>query len=338
MIGDDNLWNPALDNDPELRRLNTLLSPFSARARGLALRPVVPASQHNMFRRTLAGLAVVAAACLFLVWLGSHRLDWPTDQAWNFVTESSSGRKESGSLAPGSIIATGAGQTTTLSVARIGTVMLSADSRLQMISTRAGEHRVRLDIGHLRARIWAPPNYFGVESGRAEVIDLGCDFDLWKQADGRGLVYVRNGWITYRVASQEVLVPAGYAVRFDARDFSTPLRPGATPAFANAVQSLELMIAEDGPDADTIRTMSESVARFASDSDAYTLLSLLSRQPRLATSSIYTRLAAALSVPANDTEHRRAWTEGSPDAINAWWKKLPVQPKQWLANWTDLFG
>ncbi len=338
MTDDDALWIPELDTDPELRRMQALLSPFSVRSRGLTLRPNRQISRRNRARRVAWTLVALATACALVMGVGIHRLAWQSDKPWGIVTLDTGGQSTSGALAPGSMVTTGVGETVKLAVARIGELTLSPDSQLELTTTRTGMHRVRLDVGHMRARIWAPPGYFGVQSGAAEVIDLGCDFDLWKQVNGRGRVYVRNGWIAYQVASREVLVPAGYAMQFDATNFSTPVRSNADQGFVDAMRRLDQAIADDGSDSVSAVTAADQVAARATDNDAYSLLSLLSSQPRLASSDLYPRLAKAFSLPATDAAHRRAWTEGSQDAINAWWKKLPVQPKQWLGNWTDLFG
>lgn len=338
MIDDDVLWNPTQDSDSDVQRLEALLSPFGVRARGLKLRATWQPLRRIPLRRAVFGLAAVLAGCALLIGFGAYRLDWRSDKPWTVVTKHGDGRSALSALVPGSTLTTGRGETAMLAVARIGEVTLSSESRLKLVSTRAGRHRVRLEDGHLRARIWAPPDYFGVESGAAEVIDLGCDFDLWKHVDGSGRIYVRNGWVAYRVASQEVLVPSGFAMQFDAQNFLTPLRSNADPAFIDAVASLERVIANSGARSASAMQASRRVADLASDEDAYSLLSLLSRQPRLASGDLYPRLAKALSLSVVDPAHRRAWTEGSREAIDAWWTKLPVQPKRWLANWTDLFG
>ncbi|MGI8561717.1 MAG: FecR domain-containing protein, partial [Luteimonas sp.] len=233
---------------------------------------------------------------------------------------------------------TASNETAKIAVARIGSIALSPDSTLRLVETEKGKHRVALEQGHLRARIWAPPGYFGVRAGSAEVVDLGCDFDLWKNHDGSGRVFVRSGWVSYRVGVEDILVPEGYALSFAGRTAQTPLRPDAPGAFASAVRELERVAGSGDADGKAVEEAAQRVASAARDRDAFTLLSLLSRQPRLASTALYPRLGAALGVRADDLAHRQAWQTGDHRAINAWWKKIPTQPKRWWANWKDALG
>ena len=324
---DDPLWDPQLGGDDELEHLELLLGRYGVAARGLILR--VPAAPARAPRRRLRFAAIAAcAAALFALAGFAYRLAWSDGAAW---------RVSGGALtriAPGDVLRAGAGASLTIDVARIGRITLSPASTLRLVETRSGHHRVALDSGHLRARIWAPPGYFGVSDTSAEIVDLGCDFDVWKQADGRGRVFVRSGWIIHRTDTGEVLVPAGYAVEFDAQRASTPLRPEADAAFAQAVARLDASL--DAPGTADV-TAAEAVASAATDADAYTLLSLLSRYPALARTALYPRLAHAFKETGDDA-HRAAWTAGDPAAIDAWWRHLPTSPKRWWLNWPDVFG
>lgn len=329
---DDPLWNPAAAGDADLRRLRALLAPYGAAARGLGdwtPRAVAPARRR---RGAAAALAAGLAACLALYAGYAWRLAWSDGRPWR--VEASAAASVPARLAPGATLDTGAQESLTIAVARIGRIELSPRSTLRLVETRGGQHRVALDRGHLRARIWAPPGYFGVDAGAAEVVDLGCDFDVWKGADGRGRVYVRSGWVAYRLGAQEVLLPSGFAMEFDARRASTPLRPEAPPAFVQAVRELERAL-EATADPLAAREPAGRVAAAAADTDAFTLLSLLTRHPALADGPLYARLARALGVSADDSAHRAAWAAGDQAAVGAWWRRMPTQPKHWWSNWSD---
>jgi hypothetical protein len=73
-----------------------------------------------------------------------------------------------------------------------------------------------------------------------------------------------------------------------------------------------------------------------SQQDAYALLAVLTRYPRLAEGPVYNRYAELFAIPI-DAHHRNAFSRGSVHAINAWWNMLPRQPKQWWREWRDLF-
>lgn len=335
---DDVLWNPRAGSDAELQQLEALLAPYRVQTRlpqgwtppGTTMRP------RRRLRRVARVFAAAIAASLLLVSVHLYRLAWSEGQPWS-VTREAGALAVSAQLAPGEQLRTGATDSLRLAVARIGSIDLSPDSALRLVETRSGRHRVDLEAGHMRARIWAPPGYFGVSDGVQEVIDLGCEFDLWKQADGSGRLQVRSGWVAYRVAAQEVLVPAGYAVRFDRQGAATPLRADADAGFEHTVLGLEHALASTDASPRAVLAAADAVAHTATDADAFTLLTLLSDHPRLAQGELYPRLARALGASDADAEHRAAWIAGRRHAVDAWWAHLPTQPKNWWAHWTDAF-
>lgn len=146
---------------------------------------------------------------------------------------------------------------------------------------------------------------------------------------------MRSGWVSYRVHNEDVLLPAGYTLRFGPSSATTPLRPDASPAFVDAVRQLEQALTITGPDSPEAASASDAVAAAALDADAFTLLSLLSRHRRLATHALYPRLARALRVENTSDTHRTAWAQGDLQAVNAWWHEYPSQPKQWWTHWAD---
>jgi hypothetical protein len=353
----DPLWNPALGGDASLRRLEALLVPFSARARGLHERlPPAPASgapageqpsrafaqglthrRARLRRGLLLRVAASVALALSLVAIGmAYRLSWSEHRAWT-VRSVGGPAPASARMAPGDVVRAGTDQVLDIAVARIGRVAVSPGSTVRLVETRAGRHRMALDSGHLRARIWAPPGYFSVASGTAEVVDLGCDFDLWQQPDGSNRLFVRSGWVAHRVGTREILVPAGYALGFDARLHDTPLRPDATAAVVEATAELVRAIGDPGAGSAQARAAADSLARAATDADRYTLLHLLTQYPELASGPLYPRLAVALATAADDRTHRAAWVAGDRAAIDRWWHRLPVQPKSWWRHWADAF-
>lgn len=332
---DDALWDPNLEGDLQMQRIRSLLAPYSVKARGLE--DWMP--KKNAAKLTYAKpvkIMVAGLAASLLIYLGHlYRLDWKESQAWQVSGLSITDPTMTRALTPGSVLETEQ-ESLTINVARIGHITLSPNSKLRLIETRANRHRVNLEIGHLRATIWAPPGYFGVTNGIAELVDLGCDFDLWKGSDGSGRVQVRSGWVAYKISAYEVLVPAGYELKFNVERPFTPMRLNTNPDFAKAVQQLEQALANSGSASIKALIAADVVAETAQNKDAFTLLSLLTQFPQLAKGALYPRLALALGAPVNDEAHRAAWAAGNIHAINSWWDVYPTQPKNWLANWTDL--
>ncbi|HNR91679.1 MAG TPA: hypothetical protein PKO41_04545 [Dokdonella sp.] len=328
MIDDDPLWDPEAAPDAELVGLRAMLAPYSVAARGIARWPALRIVRR---RRSVGRWWPLAAAAVMLIVSGlhHHRLQWEAGRSWALDGPMRT-------LAEGQRIATGdAG--TSIEVARIGRIELSPDSVLRLVETRTAHHRVDLEHGHLRARIWAPPGYFGLSDRHREIVDLGCDFEVWKQADGSGRAIVHSGWIAWRSGMDEQLVPAGFEVHFDGERITLPLRMDAEPALRQAMAAFETQRLSPHGDHDAFARVADRVADVAQDTDAITLLSLLTEYPELASGRLYPRLARALGVSVDPT-HRRAWQTGSREAIDAWWARLPVQPKRWWLNWRDAWA
>jgi len=320
----DPLWTPGAPGDADVARLESLLS----RYRHSEAMPV-PTPGPVASRRPRTALRWAAACVLLLgmavsAWI-PWRLQWAEDTPWTIAG------LQRDALPVGGQLVTAPGEHRRVDVARIGVMDLSPGSRVTLLETRSGRHRVALESGHVKARIWAPPGYFGVRVGAAEVVDLGCVFEMWKHGDGQGRILVSSGWIMHTVADVETLVPAGFELHFDDWRAGIPLRPGAAEAFASAATRVDA--AESASERD--RDAEAQAASLATDGDAYTLLSLLTRHPGLADGPLYPRLAELLGVPANDARHRHAWATGQAPAINAWWRHMPQPPKQWWRNWRD---
>lgn len=327
----DPLWNPRHEgSDPLLRALRTHLAPLSLEARGCAQwQP--PRAPRRRRRRIIAVLAV--AACLLAVVVAyHHRLQWDVGAAWT-VRQVAIAPRDS-ALAQGQRIATDPTGPAMIDVARIGRIELSPDSAMTLVETRARHHRVALEYGHLRARIWAPPGDFGLSDAGTEIIDLGCDFDVWKSIDGSGRLFVRSGWIAWRSGAHERLVPEGFGLSFAAGRTTTPLRADAPHALVDAIEAIDAALATDATPSVDLEARARVLADAASDADAITLLSLLTEQPSLASGPLYDRLARAWGITP-DAIHRRAWIVGDRAAIDVWWAKLPRPPKRWWLHWRD---
>lgn len=330
---DDPLWNPDAPADADLAAIQRQLAPLGWRTRHRDV-PRIPARRRRPGR--WLGWAAAASVALLVASALQFRLAWREGDAWS-VTQEEAGQATAWHWQPGESFATAPGQTASVAVARIGRLELSPDTRVRLLRTGPGRHRVALEHGHVRARIWAPPGFFGIATGAAEVVDLGCDFDVWRDADGSGRLQVRSGWVSYRVGDQDVLVPEGHGLDIADDVASTPLRLDATAGLRRAVQALDA--AQDAAARDEVLApLADAVARSARDSDAFTLLSLMTRHPTLADTELYPRLAVALRVGEIPDGHRQAWRTGDQAAIDAWWRKLPRQPKHWWGNWTDLVG
>lgn len=338
---DDYLWSKTGGDDDDIRRLEHLLSPYAHRC-GKYPPPTACAPEARRPRsprmRMAWGLAATLAVCaLATTMLLQHRLAWPTDAAWDVAAMQGQVRmadaptQVGAQLARGGEIATGDDGTVRLRIARIGELQLGAGSRLRLEQTGAGRHRVRLLQGHLSARVWAPPGYFGVRLPQTEAIDMGCEFTLESDATGAGTLTVRSGWVLVGNGGSEVLVPQGATVRLRADGVAgTPYDLGARAAFVDGLAALDAQHgAMPADDARIHRVLAHARAQ-----DAISLLSLLQRNPELARGPLYDRLHAIFAdapVPS-----REAVLRGAPGALDPWWNALPYpRAKRWWLQWAD---
>ena len=60
----------------------------------------------------------------------------------------------------------------------IGEVDIHPNSRLRLLASREGQHRLALDHGTISALIWAPPAKFTVDTPAAKAVDLNVSVHL----------------------------------------------------------------------------------------------------------------------------------------------------------------
>lgn len=328
----DYLWDPTATPDAEIEKFERALRPVSARALQLDLRtPIIRKRPRRKAWRYVGAIAAAASlAAITVASLYFHRLSWDEKAPWPVTIASTDGNREDFLLRVGERIVTTSEQSATLSVARIGHVNVAPNSEATLIRTEGNRHRLELQHGRLHAKIWAPPNYFGVNHGNASFIDMGCEFDLQIDSPERGTLTVQSGWVFYSVGYEEILVPDGYLLSFSEVRARIPVRTTATKEFREWVDELDR-------DAEQPSRLAATIAEAASDEDYYTLYMLMRRHPTLALSPLYPRLAAALKLVPSES-HRERWSRGERDAINLWWKEWPhPQPKKWWVNWRDAF-
>lgn len=336
---DDYLWDRSGPVDAEVARLERLLR---VHAHDAAAPRRVPSARSLRSRRPRWRIALAAAAMLALCAIGMHswyqqRLHWDAGKPWQVVAQQGDvridGRRQDAraALAPDGVLETGADATTRLRAAGIGEVALGRDSRLRLVETRSGRHRVQLEHGRLWARVWAPPGQFAVDVAGADVIDMGCEFLLEVDADGNGSLSVLSGWVQVDNLRREVLVPEGTRVRLHGDGAAGT--PHAHDAGAEFVAALAAIDARPGMvDADGAEVRRLLAA--ARPQDAISLLALLRDQPRLAEGPLFDRLAQLL--PTAPAPTREAWRADRMAVLNAWWDALPYpRVKRWWLQWPD---
>jgi ferric-dicitrate binding protein FerR (iron transport regulator) len=358
--GPDYLWDRSGDPDPEVARLEALLSPL---AHDAPLRAPSRAAVKPPRRRwpivALAAAAAIAAVIVLVVVVprgrggagtgpGTGTVGHGTGEStgsdvdpiagtacsgrpgFAFVVDDggalgcSSGSASRGTLAVGDWIETGE-NSATVSVADIGTVALQPQSRLALRGTGPDEHRLALERGALHARVSARPRLFVIETPSATAIDLGCEYELRVGPDGNGVLEVITGQVELAGrAGTTVVVPAAMTAAFSAAGVGLPLRDKASPELRAAVAAF------DPADPATV----DAILSAAGDGDQITLINLL------ALAGPYQRDAIADAVqelsPAPEDVLRDAVIAGDREAIDRWsrssvdgWMVSPWVTGQW---------
>lgn len=343
---DDYLWARRGRPDRDIEHLERLLAPFALRADDRA----VPRAQAHGARRAAplrrrrrrhVVRALLMAACIAIalgVGVLHLRLSWPSGRAWNaqLVTGAASidGHAiRGGTLLPlGGVLRTAARSAVRIDAARLGHVVVGADSEVELVATRSGHHRLRLVHGRLKANIWAPGFAFGVATPSVDAYDLGCEFVLSMAQDGTGSLRVERGWVMLSAGERQSLIPQGaQADVMPGFAPGTPYDLGATPAFRAALHAIDAAGTQVSGDDPALAQL----VREARKEDAISLVSLLTRHPQLADSIVYDRAVAAIGAPHGLTREAIRRRDGS--VLDDWWNRLPYpRVKSWWMRWPDV--
>lgn len=199
-----------------------------------------------------------------------------------------------GRIGVGQLLQTDAKSTARISVADIGTVDVSPNSRVRLEETGKDEHRLSLERGKLHAKIYAPPRLFVVDTPSAKAVDLGCEYTLDVDKNGDSVLHVTGGWVALERDGRESIVPAGMMCKTrKGRGLGTPFNAEATEAFKNALDSFDF---SRGGSAAV-----QAIIREAGLYDMFTLWHLLSRVSKDDRGAIFDALAEAVPPPSGVT-------------------------------------
>ncbi len=247
-------------------------------------RPISPRERRPWWPRwTFALAAAVVLAGVALYWRASHRTHWEVVR-----TVGSQQRREM--IGAGDWLQTDASSTAEIRVGTIGTLKISPETRLRVLTTKPDEHRLSLQHGEISATISAPPKLFFVETKSATAVDLGCQYDMRVDDEGNGLLKVTLGWVAFDWRGRESLVPAGASCRTHAS-----LGPG-TPFFDDAPARLKTALDQfdfsNGGEASLRTILDASRVR-----DTLTLWHLLARVPEQLRPLVYDRMVSFAAPP-----------------------------------------
>jgi hypothetical protein len=343
----DYLWDKSGDPDPEVERLEVMLSRFQHR------RPAPAFPQRVGWRRgllaslvawSLRGWAVAAAALVlalgawFLVRQTSPAPHGPAGPAWNVARLSGAptlgGRRmgDRGRLALGQTLGTDASSSAILNAGAVGEIQVDPGSRLRLVESRAGRQRLALDLGAIHVMIWAPPGQFVVDTPSAAAVDLGCAYTLRVGDNGDSLLSVTFGWVGFTLHGRESFIPEG-AKCATRRDIGpgTPYFAEASPAFQAALEELDFGTSAPQAPARQKAAALDAVLVNARPRDALTLWHLLARLDPPGRALVYDRLATLVPPPRGVT--RQGILNGDKRMRDLWWNALGLGDTSWWRMW-----
>jgi len=323
-VSDEYLWDRSGTPDPEIARLESLLGRYALR--NAAVSAAGPAASRRRWRVPLA----IAAALAMTVGIAAFamRFRWTPGAAWPITditgspTINGSAITKHARLGIGDELRTDARSRATVQIARVGELVVAPNSTITLIQTRAGRHRMRLERGHVFARMWAPPYTFSVYTPAGLASDVGCAFDL--RYDGEsGTVYVTSGWVDFDGEDRSTLIPAGAIAELRGKNPGAPYYTDATPAFRAALRAYDDGSGAIGP-----------VIATARPRDAMTLLHLLERAPREERGPLFDALARIAPPPAGVT--RQGVVAHDLHMLDDWRHSLGLGGiKRWWLHWRD---
>jgi FecR protein len=325
-VADDYLWDRSGPPDPEIERLERLLGRF----RG-SVRPASFVPRPSTRRLPIVYLAIAASlvwSCGLGLWHIVHVKTpaWAIQRVAGVPVIDAAPVGDSSRLAVGQWLETDRDARATVRVGDIGLVQVDPHTRVQLLDTSAGNHRLALARGTVHALIWAPPGEFFVETPSSTAVDLGCAYTLRVDPQGNGTIDVAAGWVAFEHRGRESFIPAGARCR---------TRVGAgpgTPYFPDTAEDFQasLSLVDFGERGRRERALDDVLAR-AGSRDAITLWHLLRRVDGNDRGRVFDRLAAFAPPPASVT--RDGIVSGNRRMLDAWWDALGLGSTSWWRTW-----
>jgi ferric-dicitrate binding protein FerR (iron transport regulator) len=272
-MSDDYLWDRSGSADPDVERLEKLLTPLAHDA---------PLDELRVRRKRRApwfviGVALAAAAAV-AIYIALPRSQPPCGGREGFAFTGVGGSVSCGGTAVahgvlpiGVELETGAHEAS-LTIADIGTAQLGKQTRVRLDRTDSQRHQLALDRGHLHAKVNAPPRLFAVTTKHTDVVDLGCEYTIDVDAAGAGSICVLTGIVELGTKSGAVVVaPEGSCAAIFAGQ-----RPGLPIARDARAELVAAVSAYDRNEAGAL----DRLLAIAERRDSITLIALAAIDPR----------------------------------------------------------
>ena len=331
---DDYLWDGSGDPDPEIRKLEKLLSPWRFDRAAPEFEFQAEAAKPVRRRPGLAAAFGWASACMILVAAAAWWALRP-GPSYEVVRLEGTPRVGSALLGPtgrlrtGQWLATDDSSRARIHIGDLGDVEIDANTRIQLVQAGADQQRLLLQRGILHARIWAPPRSFYVDTPFGQAVDLGCAYTLEVEDNGTGILRVASGWVAFEHEGRESFVPAGaICLTRPGTGPGTPYRNDASPRFQAALEEI------DSGKPNRSRSLAIIVAESRLQ-DSLTLWHLLARTSGQDRAAIYDCLAGLVAPPAGVT--RGGVLALDRHMLDLWWNELGLGDtelwRQWERPW-----
>lgn len=323
----DYLWDRTGVPDPEVVRLEQLLGSLRPQRPVPAFPPARTAARRAfgaaMKALTAAAVLLLVTAAAWLV-LTMRQTAWSVQRVAGMPVVDGQTISGGGRLGVGEWLVTDATSRARVAVARIGSVDVDPNTRVQLVESKGREHRMALERGTIHARIWAPPKFFYVNTPSAVAVDLGCAYTLQVDETGAGLLRVTHGWVGFETDGREAFIPQGaMCATRPGIGPGTPRYEDAPSGYGEALTTLDFGSPGDpGRDAALELILSRARRR-----DALTLWHLLSRGTADERARVYDRLAELAPPPKGIT--REAILRGERGELDVWWDSLGVETGTW---------
>lgn len=222
------------------------------------------------------------------------------------------------SLAIGGEITTNDSSKAELYVAGLGSIIIEPGSKVRLVKSVEGEHRIALDYGSIDASILAKPRTFFVDAGSVTAVDLGCSYKFSVDQGGDGLLYVRQGRVALESAGRQSIVPEGkFCVTKKDIGPGTPFREDSSPQLKKAL--MEFDFGNCGGQCVNV------ILKNAKKTDAVTLVNILPRVDEQYKTVVYQKVAdycpPPKSLSSRDSIPHHVYIEN----LNEWVDKIMDQ-------------
>jgi hypothetical protein len=315
------LWDRGGPADPEVARLEELLSPYRHNA----------ARTGRLRVRTRRWGFAAAAAAVVLAGFGAWRVLRPEPAGWDIVrfegAPSVAGREVSkvGRLPVGQWLTTDAASSVFLERGGIGHVTIDPGSRVRVVRNKPEEQRLELARGRLDAFVVTPPRIFFVETPSGTAVDYGCRYTLDVDDAGAGILRVTLGLVRLESAHGEATVPRGAECRMTpGRGPGTPVFSDAPAGFREAAALLDSVLADPGTNTSkqAARQPLDTLLTATRPRDALTLWHLIPRLEGGAREAAYGALANLVPPPTGVT--RDGVLALDRGMLDRWWETMQV--------------